>query len=215
LLNTQLVLGTVFMKAQIYVNRHIQAANKKATKETGEIVDKSAIAVNTYRGSIYCKQVEFNQGCKLIQDAENARCSGATVWIEVDEFESLIIDGVKASHSMYEESLDLEDYFWQFVEDFKANKNDNYIAIASSLSPKYGKDKEALEVMFKELQEKLQQKLDRNELELNNDGFDDLTVSIIGLGKKRYYSVIKNPRSAMYLTNSTKSCYTVLNLLRV
>jgi hypothetical protein len=202
------------MKAQIYVNRHVMAANKKATKETGEIVDQSAIAVNTYRGSIYCKQVEFTKECRLVQDAENARCSGATIWIEVDDVMSLIIDGVKASHSMYEESLDLEDYFWQFVEDFKAIKNENYIAIACRLNPKYAEDKQALITMFKELQEKLRQKLDRRELELSIDEFDDLTASIIGLGKKRYYSVIKNPRSAMYLTNSTKSCYTVLDLLR-
>jgi hypothetical protein len=92
------------MKAQIYVNRHIMTANKKATKETGEIVDRPAIAVNTYKGSIYGKEVEFTQGCKLIQNAEQARCSGATVWIEVNEFESLIIDGVEARHSMFEQS---------------------------------------------------------------------------------------------------------------
>ena len=47
--------------------------------------------------------------------------------------------------------------------------------------------------MFKELKEKLQQKLDRNELDLSIDKFDDLTGSLIGLGKKRYYSVLKNP----------------------
>jgi hypothetical protein len=81
------------MKAQIYVNRHIMTANKKATKETGEIVDRPAIAVNTYKGSVYCKEVEFIQGCKLIQNAEQARCSGATIWIEVDDSETLIIDG--------------------------------------------------------------------------------------------------------------------------
>jgi len=203
------------MKAQIYVNRHVMAANKKATKETGEIVDKGAIAVRTHKGSIYCKEVELTQGGKLIQDAEKARCSGATIWIET-EFESLVIDGVEASRSMYEEEpLELEDYFWQFVEDFKAIKDDNYIAIARSLSPRYAADKKALQVMFKELQAKLQQKLDRDELELSIDDFDDLIASLIGLGKKRYYSVLKNPRSAMYLTDPTKSCYSVLSLLKV
>ena len=193
------------------------AANKKATKETGQIVDNKAIAVNTYKGSIYCKEVEFTAGGKLIQDAENARCSGATVWIEVDDFESLIIDGQRASRSMYEkeEILDLEDYFWQFVEDFKANKNNSYTEIAHNLSPKYAADKKALQIMFKELQEKLQQKLDRNELDLNRNDFDDLTASIIGLGKKRYYSVLENPQSAMYLTDSIKSVYSVLYLLRI
>jgi len=31
------------MKAQVYINRHIVAANKKATKETGSTVDNPAI----------------------------------------------------------------------------------------------------------------------------------------------------------------------------
>ena len=202
------------MKAQIYVNRHKVAANKKATKDTGIVVDEPVISVNTYKGSIYCKEVTLPAGAKLIQNAEDARCCGATIWIET-EFESLVIDGVKANRSMYKEPLEIEDYFWQFIEDFKATKDDNYIGIARYLSPKYAADKKALQVMFKELQEKLQQKLDREELELDEDDFNDLTDSIIGLGKKRYYSVLKNPRSAMYLTDSIKSCYCVLDLLKV
>ena len=112
-----------------------------------------------------------------------------------------------------EEVLDLEDYFWQFVEDFKANKNDNHIAIARCLNPKYAADKKALQVMFKELQENLKTKLHREELELSIDEFDDLTASIIGLGKKRYYSVLKNTRSAIYMIDPIKSCGSVLNLL--
>ena len=46
----------------------------------------------------------------MIQNAENARCSGATIWIEVNDFESLIIDGAAANRSMLEkkEDLDLE-----------------------------------------------------------------------------------------------------------
>ena len=90
------------MKAQIYVNRHIVRANKKATKETGELVDAPAIAVNTYLGSTYAKVVEFTGNCKLIQDAAKARCSGATIWLE-SEFESLVIDGVKANSSFFKE----------------------------------------------------------------------------------------------------------------
>ena len=204
------------MKAQIYVNRHVVSANKKASKETGEIVDDKAIAVNTYKGSIYCKEVEFTAGGKLIQNAEKARCSGATIWIEVDDVSSLIIDGVKGGLLFEKEKpLELEDYFWQFIEDFKVVKDDNYLAIARSLSPKYAADKQALGIMFKELQGKLQQKLDRNELGLDRDDFDDLTDSIIGLGKKRYYSVLKNPRSAMYLTDPVSSCYYVLDLLNI
>jgi len=95
------------MKAQIYVNRHIVQANKKATKETGVTVDAPAIAVNTYLGSIYAKEVEFTDNCKLIQDATKARCSGATIWIE-SEFESLVIDGVKANRSFFKKTKELK-----------------------------------------------------------------------------------------------------------
>ncbi|MGH2414603.1 MAG: hypothetical protein ACRDEA_13155, partial [Microcystaceae cyanobacterium] len=106
------------MKAQIYINRHIAASNKKATALTGELVDNPAVSVNTYKGSIYAKEVEFTGWAKLIQDAANARCSGAIIWIEA-EFESLIIDGVRANRFMFDQQkdLDLEDYFWQFVSD--------------------------------------------------------------------------------------------------
>ena len=111
--------------------------------------------------------------------------------------------------------IDPEDYFWQFIEDFQAIKNDNYTTISRCLSLKYARDKQALIIMFKDLQEKLKQKLNREELELGIDNFDDLTASIIGLGQKRYYSALKNPNSAMYLTDSIKSVYTVLNLLSI
>jgi hypothetical protein len=89
------------MKAQIYINRHIVQTNKKASAESGQVVDEPAIAVNTYLGSIYAKEVELTGKTKLIQDAANARCSGATIWIEVPEFESLVIDGVKANREMF------------------------------------------------------------------------------------------------------------------
>lgn len=84
------------MKAEIFINRHIIQANKKATKEQGKTVDHPAIAIKTYKGRIYAKTIEFTAGCRLIQNAEDARCSGATVWIQVDRFDSLIIDGVQA-----------------------------------------------------------------------------------------------------------------------
>jgi len=95
------------MKAQIYVNRHIVRANKKATNKTGELVDTPAIAVNTYLGSIYAKEVEFTGNYKLIQDATKARCSGATIWLE-GEFESLVIDGVKANRSFFKKAKKLK-----------------------------------------------------------------------------------------------------------
>lgn len=88
------------MQAWIYINRHIILANKKASLANGYIIDNAAIRVKTYLGSVYAKQVEFTQGCVLIQNATNPRCSGATIWIEA-EFESLIIDGVKASKTMF------------------------------------------------------------------------------------------------------------------
>ena len=88
------------MKAQIYINRHVIAANKKTSKDTGNIVDEAAIAIHTYLGSIYAKTVDFTEQAKLIQDVTNARCSGATIWIEVEDFESLVIDGIPAHRGM-------------------------------------------------------------------------------------------------------------------
>lgn len=97
------------MKAQIYINRHIVAANKKLAKETGIEVDNPAISINTYKGVVYAKQIEFTGGCKLVQDAANARCSGATIWLECENFESLIIDGCQADRSMFDPHKDLDE----------------------------------------------------------------------------------------------------------
>lgn len=189
------------MKAQVYVNRHIVAANKKATKQIGSIVDKPAISINTYQGVIYAKEIEFTAGCKLIQNAANARCSGATIWLECDNFESLIIDGCQADRSMFDthKDLDLEEYFWQFVSDAGWDKNKDYEAIARRLSPKYGVDKRALHVMFDELQKKLMEELDRPGVELgvSDDSFDDLTAHIIGMGRDEYYRVLNDPQNAV------------------
>ena len=69
--------------------------------------------------------------------------------------------------------------------------------------------------MFIELRKKLQQGLDRKELELSVIGFDKLIIFIINSGKKRYYSVLKNSLSAMYLTDTVQSCYCVLELLSI
>lgn len=91
------------MKAQVYINRHIIAANKKMTKELAMLVDDAAISINTSKGVIYCKTIDFTKGCTMKQDTANARCSGATIWMEA-EFESLIIDGVPADRSMFTKS---------------------------------------------------------------------------------------------------------------
>lgn len=88
------------MRAQIYINRHVVAANKKATKEQGITVDNAAVSINTYLGVLYAKNIEFTKGSKLVQDADSARCSGAIIWIEAI-FETLIIDGVPASKTMF------------------------------------------------------------------------------------------------------------------
>jgi hypothetical protein len=189
------------MKAQVYVNRHIVAANKKATRETGVEVDNPALSISTYRGTLYAKQIEFTAGCKLIQDAANARCSGATIWLECDNFESLIIDGCQADRSMFapHKDLDLEEYFWQFVSDAGWDKNKDYEAIARRLSSKYGLDKRALQVMFSELQKKLMEELERSGVELgvSDDSFDDLTAHIIGMGRDEYYRVLNEPQNAI------------------
>lgn len=92
------------MKAQIYINRHVVAANKKATLETGEVVDNPAISVNTYLGSIYCKQIDFFGPVKLIQDATSARCSGATIWMEVEDISCLVIDGNPATKDLWKKT---------------------------------------------------------------------------------------------------------------
>lgn len=91
------------MKAQVYVNRHVMTANKKATKDRGLLIDEAAISVNTYLGVVYGKEIEFTKGSKLVQNAAQARCSGATVWLEA-EFDSLVIDGVPANRSMFQKS---------------------------------------------------------------------------------------------------------------
>ena len=72
------------MKTEIYINRHIVAANKKATRATGELVDEPAITLRTYKGTMRVKRVEIIGSAVLVQDAARARCSGATIWLECD-----------------------------------------------------------------------------------------------------------------------------------
>lgn len=44
---------------------------------------------------------QFTAGCTLVQDAAQARCSGATIWIEAT-FETLVLDGVAANRGMFQ-----------------------------------------------------------------------------------------------------------------
>jgi len=87
------------MKATIVVNRHIVASNKKATKTTGKIVDEPALSVRTSKGVVYAKKIGIDGTATLIQDAANARCSGATIWLDTT-FQDLTLDGQKACLSM-------------------------------------------------------------------------------------------------------------------
>ena len=96
------------MKAEVFINRHIVGQNKKTTKETGELKDEPAIAINTSKGVTYCKTVQFPSNAKLVQDPTNARCSGATIWIEC-EYESLIIDGEPVDSSYQCDRLTLNE----------------------------------------------------------------------------------------------------------
>lgn len=66
------------MKAKIYVNRHVVKQNKAK----GE--NQSAIAIRTYRGVQYTKEIKFSDGTKLVQDFDNPICSGAAIWLETD-----------------------------------------------------------------------------------------------------------------------------------
>lgn len=99
------------VKATIIVNRSVVAKNKKTNDENKytiddeEFVDNPAISVHIYQGVIYCKKVEFLPGSDmtflqyvnpvLIQDARQADCSGATIWMEA-VFEYLKIDDIPA-----------------------------------------------------------------------------------------------------------------------
>ena len=193
------------MKAQIYVNRHKIAANKKATKETGMLVDEPAISVNTYKGTIYGKQIEFTQGCKLIQDAKNARCSGATIWIEVDDFESLIIDGTKANRCIREEN-------WIMIKNQElaetaireARKTIDYNTVEYPLE--YFIDKISDKELKKDLHwDTLQQSYFIESLLLglpviNAVIYDDLELKFID-GKQRLYTAINFVKGNLILAN--------------
>ena len=73
------------MKARIYINRH--KVNK--IKKTGK--DEPCIAVKTYKGVDYAKRVHLSGLWILKQDFENAHCSGATIWLEGDRNNCVIV----------------------------------------------------------------------------------------------------------------------------
>jgi hypothetical protein len=81
------------MKATVIVNRHIVTANKKESKED------PVISVNTYKGVIYGKVIEFLGASKLIQDVNHPRSCGATVWLEC-QLEELLIDGTPGQEAL-------------------------------------------------------------------------------------------------------------------
>lgn len=72
------------MKATIYINRHVVAANKKH----GE--NNPAISINTYKSVEYAHKIALSNAV-LIQDMDAPRCSGANIWIECDRSDIQII----------------------------------------------------------------------------------------------------------------------------
>lgn len=95
------------IKATIVVNRHVVARNKKASKHTGTVIDDPALSVRTSRGVVYGKTIDIKGSSRLVQDAANARCSGATIWLETT-FQDLTIDGKKACLSMLPQKFNKE-----------------------------------------------------------------------------------------------------------
>jgi len=83
------------MLAEIYIDNRIVASNKKATKETGIVVDLPAIAIRTYLGVVYAKKIRFTDGCNMVQDTKAPRKKGVHMWCTA-RYESLIIDGVQS-----------------------------------------------------------------------------------------------------------------------
>ena len=72
-------------KATIVINRRVVAANRKAGFEKDP-----AISIRTYKSTQYARVVRLKDAV-LIQDMEQARCNGATVWLEADEDDVEII----------------------------------------------------------------------------------------------------------------------------
>jgi len=64
------------MKCRIYINRHIIRANRKNN------ASQSPIAIRTYKGVTYAKEIILRKDAVLKYDPEHALCSGATAWIE-------------------------------------------------------------------------------------------------------------------------------------
>ena len=88
------------MRAKIYINRHLVAQNKKAKKENLTWVELPEISVNTYLGVKYCKKIDFTEPASLLQDYDNPACSGAHIYLEVANAESLIVDDRRFSKNM-------------------------------------------------------------------------------------------------------------------
>ena len=66
------------MKEIITINRHNVAHNKKVGFD-----EKPCISIRNYKQTRYARRINLKGGL-LIQDMENARCNGASIWIEAD-----------------------------------------------------------------------------------------------------------------------------------
>jgi hypothetical protein len=82
------------MKAKIYINRHIINRNKK----TG--TDQPPITIRTSKGILKARRVDFKEG-SVVYRPDNPLSCGATVWIEVQDFDTLTIDGLSANAQQF------------------------------------------------------------------------------------------------------------------
>lgn len=81
------------MKARVIVNRHKVRDNKKHGR------NDPCISIRTYKSIEYAKEIGIQcPHCaetvfKLLQDFENPVCSGATVWLEGERENIIILKG--------------------------------------------------------------------------------------------------------------------------
>lgn len=175
------------------------AANKKTTKETGELVDNRAIALDTYKGSFYAKEIEFTAGASPIRDAAKSRCSEATIWIECDDFESLIIDRVRGNRFMMtNQTIDLKKQELAETAIREARKTFDYNTVEYPLEYFIGK-------------------LDRQNAD-NNLHWDEAQQSYfiesLLLGLPFGYIVINNNSDALEIIDGQQRLYTAINFVK-
>ncbi len=76
----------------ILVNRHVIAANRKSGDR------KPPLSVKTYKTNDYTDSVSIlgtdgEEACRLVYSPDRPLSCGATIWIEVDNADRVIING--------------------------------------------------------------------------------------------------------------------------